>query len=150
MFDPRFDQQTDLVVALQQQGAELGRERHLSFAHAVQQRFDVMGESDHPVQPKYACRPFDSVGTAEQCIQHIAVTGVVFQLEEQQLDALNLLLGFADESRQCLGNEAAVHFFRAAAHVRSPWRALRDKSTEAPRASQVWARVALGASKDQI
>ncbi len=49
-----IDQKPDLVVALQQQRAELGRQCQLAVAALVEQGLDVVRELNDLVQAKYA------------------------------------------------------------------------------------------------
>ena len=101
------DQRADLVVALQQQRAQRGRQRELAFAQPVEQGLDVVGEGHHAVQAEDAGRALHGVGAAEQRVEQFAVVGRVFELQQQLLERVDLLLRLADEGRQGLGDEAA-------------------------------------------
>ena len=80
------DQHADLVVALQQQRAELRRQRELAFAQAVEQRLDVVREGHHRVEAEDAGRALDGVGAAEQRVEQLAVVRRVLELQQQLLE----------------------------------------------------------------
>ena len=113
-------QKLDLVIALQQQGAEFRAQGNHAFAHLVQQGFDVVGEFNHLVQTKNSRRPLDGVGTPKQRVQQFPVVGLLFQLQQQGFNGLGLLHRFADEGRHGRGDEILVRVVTRIAHGGAP------------------------------
>ena len=131
-----IDQRLDLVVALQQQRAQLGAQLQLAFAQPVEQGLDMVGEADHRVEAEDARRALDGVRTAEQRVQQAAVVGRVFQLQQQLLDRLDLLARLAQKGGQGVGDEAGVHV--GVFHAAAPWSVMPGSQPASPRSWQAW------------
>ncbi len=101
-------QKLDLIVALEQQGADVRRQRQFSIAHLVEQGFHVVGEVDHPTQTKNAGGALDRMGATEQGVQQLAVVWLLLQLQQQRLYRLNLLGSLADEGGHCGPDEFLI------------------------------------------
>jgi hypothetical protein len=136
------DQCADLVIALQQQRAQLRRQCDAAFAQPVEQGLDVVGEGHDLVESEDARRALDRVRAAEQRAQQLAVVRRVLELQQQLLQHLDLFLRFADEGGQRFHDEAVV-LVLLLLHAASPSASVVDRGTGNPSAAQASASTGL-------